>query len=97
MLAKFPAWKQGFAAKHGIVGMITPGRGISLKGCGSAVKNEFELGYQDALHQFQRMLTRREKSLQEEVKTVSEGDECILKGKILEIQHIIEIVDSLRR
>lgn len=61
------------------------------------MKNEFELGYQDALHQFQRMLTRREKSLQDELKTASEDDECILKGKIVEVQHIIEIVDSLRR
>lgn len=58
--------------------------------------NEFDMGYQDALRQFQRLLNRRQKSLEAELKTTAE-DDCIMKGKILEIQHIIEVVDSLRR
>lgn len=59
--------------------------------------NEFEMGYKDALHQFQRLLHRREKSLREELKASAADEECLMRGKILEIQHIIEIVDSLRR
>jgi hypothetical protein len=56
-----------------------------------------EVGYQDAIRQVQRSLQRRMKSLQETLKDAPSEKQSQLHTRISEIEHILQIVESLHR
>jgi len=61
------------------------------------MSTEAELGYRDAIRQVERCLQRRMKSLQEERKNASEQAALEIRIRISEIEHVLEIVESLHR
>ncbi len=61
------------------------------------MSTEEELGYRDAIRQVERCLHRRKKSLLEVPKNQSAEKEQERSIRISEIEHIIEIIESLRR
>lgn len=61
------------------------------------MKTEAEIGYQDALHQILRHLHRRLKSLQDEVKGAEGEAEGLLRARISEVEHTLNVVESLHR
>jgi hypothetical protein len=61
------------------------------------MSTEEELGYRDAMRQVERYLQRRKKSLLEAPKNLSAEKEHDLSVRISEIEHTLEILESLRR
>lgn len=56
-----------------------------------------EVGYQDAMRQVHRSLQRRMKSLQEALKDASSEKQNQLQTRISEVEHMLQIVESLHR
>jgi hypothetical protein len=61
------------------------------------MSTEEELGYRDAMRQIERCLHRRKKSLLEAPKNQSVEKELERSTRVSEIEHILEILESLRR
>ncbi|OFW78338.1 MAG: hypothetical protein A2201_00480 [Alicyclobacillus sp. RIFOXYA1_FULL_53_8] len=58
---------------------------------------EAEIGYRDALHQLQRHLHKRVKTLQTELKEADEAEHNQIRARISEVEHMLEVLESLRR
>jgi hypothetical protein len=56
-----------------------------------------EVGYEDAKRQVHRCLQRRVKALEESLRDASEEQKPELRARILEVKHIMQIVESLHR
>jgi hypothetical protein len=56
-----------------------------------------EVGYEDAKRQVQRCLQRRMKALEESLRDAEEEQKPELRTRILEVKHIMQIVESLHR
>lgn len=56
-----------------------------------------DVGYRDAMRQIQKSLQRRLKTLEEDCKDASSDKQGALRIRISEVEHILQIVDSLHR
>lgn len=56
-----------------------------------------DLGYQDAMRQFERSIHRRIKTLEEESKDLEEHKREEHKIRLSELHHILEVLSSLHR
>lgn len=56
-----------------------------------------ELGYEDARRQVLRSLQRRLKSLQDAQKDAPEDKRTELRARISEVEHLLNVVESLQR
>ena len=56
-----------------------------------------EVGYADAMRQVHRTLQRRLKALEEELEEAPEEQSKVLCGRIEEVKHMLEVVESLHR
>jgi len=61
------------------------------------VATEAEIGYRDALHQLQRHLHKRFKTLQAELKEVDDTEDCQVRARMSEVEHMLEVLESLHR
>lgn len=58
---------------------------------------EAELGYSDAIHQVTRSLQRRLKALEDEGKQAEEDKQEEIRFRMLEIEHLLQVIESLHR
>ncbi len=58
---------------------------------------EAEVGYRDAIRQVERCLQRRLKSLHESSKEGTNDSDRERLARISELEHMLEIIESLRR
>ncbi|MCL6637749.1 MAG: hypothetical protein K6T26_07355 [Alicyclobacillus sp.] len=56
-----------------------------------------EIGYEDAMRQVMRSLQRRWKLLQEEARTAEPARQQELRIRMSEVEHLQQVVESLRR
>ncbi|MCL6599437.1 hypothetical protein [Alicyclobacillus macrosporangiidus] len=56
-----------------------------------------EIGYQDAIRQVRRSLERRLKALQEALDGADDKRAQELRVRISEVEHMVRVVESLRR
>jgi hypothetical protein len=69
-----------------------------VKEAGCMAKTGEEIGYEDAMRQVQRCLQRRLKALEESLRDAEEeAKKSELRARILEVKHIMQIVESLHR
>jgi len=61
------------------------------------MSTEEELGYHDAIRQVQRSLQRRLKTLHDSMKAADGKSIKECEVRISEIEHILQVVDSLHR
>jgi hypothetical protein len=61
------------------------------------VSTEAELGYSDAMHQVTRSLQRRLKALEDEGKQAEEDRQDEIRFRMLEIEHLLQVIESLHR
>lgn len=61
------------------------------------MSTEEDVGYQDAMRQVQRSISRRLKSLEEQWKEAEPDDKETLQARIDELHHIEHVLESLHR
>lgn len=61
------------------------------------VSTEAELGYRDAIHQITRSLQRRHKTLEDDCKEAVADKQQELHVRMQELEHILQILESLHR
>jgi len=61
------------------------------------VSTEEEIGYQDAIHQMQRVLQRRIKTLEDESRDAQDPTKHELKIRLNELEYLLHTLSSLHR
>ena len=56
-----------------------------------------EVGYRDAIRQFDRSLQRRLRTLEEMLESAEGENHIKLEAKIDEVRHILQVLESLHR
>ncbi|MFD1676697.1 hypothetical protein [Alicyclobacillus fodiniaquatilis] len=61
------------------------------------METEEQVGYRDAMRQLHKAMERRLHHLQEQMKSSSETKQSELHVRIEEVQHVLEVIQSLHR